>query len=721
MFFFFSIIAFTASTSPPDPWYPLPDPKQYKYHTEQLAAFIHFGINTFTGKEWGDGNEDPNDFRPTKLDTDQWVQVLKKSGFGRAVMVGKHHDGFCNWKTKFTNFSVNNSKDYQTISQLLHQSGDVLEEISKSCTKYNLDLGLYLSPWDVNSKYYGDDKLYNEYYMNLTQELLGNPKYGNNGFFTEVWMDNAKADDAKAQTYWFAKWFDLIYGLQPGCAIWSGYGSEIRWIGNENGVAGIPCWDKTDADNARSCVDKLPSCNKSRNDSNHGVADGQNYSVGECDVSMTDGWFWKKGKKPKTLKKLAEIYLTSVGRGQPVILNVPPDTDGKIPDEFVDRLYEWADAIRESFGFDFCQQDGVTVSASSVRGEEYGPQNVIDGSNLTYWTMNDGQITGSLTIDFGMNRTFNLIAIKEHIALGQRVSKYDLEYHSASGWKNLASSQTIGYRHIDQFDTVTGDGVRVTIKDSQAVPLIEEVGVYMGVGPFAEKLLLPTGSKEVKANLFKFSENWRSFNKGILTKSNDFASYEFKGNSFFLIGSFDPTFGKLNVFVDDELVSTVDCYSPEMKSNQLLYHFDGVLSSNVFHTIKLQSANGKAVQIASLNIIDNQERGIFEFTQREFVAHVNQKSARITIQRTGGSKGKATIKLVTASGSASLGKNFDMVSQNVIFDDGETKKTIDIPIQLGEYQNGIGDLNFFVKLIDVPESNGGIIGFKSSSAVIIKQ
>ena len=216
---------------------------------------------------------------------------------------------------------------------------------------------------------------------------------------------------------------------------------------------------------------------------------------------------------------------------------------------------------------------------------------------------------------------------------------------------------------------MTGDGVRVTIKDSQAVPLIEEVGVYMGVGPFAEKLLLPTGSKEVKANLFKFSENWRSFNKGILTKSNDFASYEFKGNSFFLIGSFDPTFGKLNVFVDDELVSTVDCYSPEMKSNQLLYHFDGVLSSNVFHTIKLQSANGKAVQIASLNIIDNQERGIFEFTQREFVAHVNQKSARITIQRTGGSKGKATIKLVTASGSASLGKNFDMVSQNVIFDD----------------------------------------------------
>ena len=203
----FSLFSLVFCASDPEPWGPLPTKDQARYHHEEFSAFIHWGMNTFTGVEWGSGNEDPNLFRPTKMDTDQWISTLKEAGFKRVLMIGRHHDGFCLWKTKYSDHQVNESKDFQTISAILHQSGDVIEEISKSCTKYDMDMGFYLSPWDVNSSYYGDEVLYNEYYMNQLTEILGDKKYGNNGRFVEVWMDGAKGTGQKDQKYWFTKWF----------------------------------------------------------------------------------------------------------------------------------------------------------------------------------------------------------------------------------------------------------------------------------------------------------------------------------------------------------------------------------------------------------------------------------------------------------------------------------------------------------------------------------
>ena len=199
-------------------------------------------------------------------------------------------------------------------------------------------MGFYLSPWDINSPYYGDDVLYNEYYMNQLEEILNseNKKYGNNGKFVEVWMDGAKGEGQKAQNYRFLEWFSLIKKHQPDMVIFSSYGSEIRWVGNEAAVAGVPCWDKSNTTAERSCYDKKPDCYSQ--DGNHGEPNGPDYQIAECDVSFTSGWFWKEGKVPKSSKEIASIYFTSVGRGQPLLLNVPPDTEGKIPDNFVEAL-----------------------------------------------------------------------------------------------------------------------------------------------------------------------------------------------------------------------------------------------------------------------------------------------------------------------------------------------------------------------------------------------
>ena len=238
------LLSFCLCVDPPAPYGPVPTEGQLRYHREELSAFIHFGMNTFTGTEWGNGKEDVNSFNPTNLNTDQWVETLKNAGFKRIIIIGRHHDGFCTWKTNYTLHQLNASVAFQELSKKLNQSGDVIEELSKSCTKYNMDMGFYLSPWDANSEYYGDEELYNKYYMDQLAEVLGQKKYGNNGKFVEVWMDGAKGTGAEDQIYWFLKWFDLIESLQPGAVVFSPYGSTVRWVGNEAGIAGTTCYSK---------------------------------------------------------------------------------------------------------------------------------------------------------------------------------------------------------------------------------------------------------------------------------------------------------------------------------------------------------------------------------------------------------------------------------------------------------------------------------------------
>jgi len=225
---------------------PLPSKAQMQYHREELAAFIHFGMNTYYDREWGDGQEDPYYFYPEHLDTDQWIKTLKDTGFKRTIMVVKHHDGFLLYPSKYTGHTIAKSgwKDGK---------GDVLAEVSASASKYDMDMGVYLSPWDAHSPLYHVDTedQYNEYYLNQLKEILEDPKYGNKGKFVEVWMDGARGDGAQKVTYTFDKWFEAIRKAQGDIAIFSAEPTNVRWIGNEKGIAGDPVWQKVNPDKIR--------------------------------------------------------------------------------------------------------------------------------------------------------------------------------------------------------------------------------------------------------------------------------------------------------------------------------------------------------------------------------------------------------------------------------------------------------------------------------------
>ena len=245
---------------------PLPSKAQMQYHREELAAFIHFGMNTYYDREWGDGQEDPYYFYPEHLDTDQWIKTLKDAGFKRTIMVVKHHDGFLLYPSKYTDHTI-------AKSGWKEGKGDILAEVSASASKYDMDMGVYLSPWDAHSPLYHVDTedQYNEYYLNQLKEILEDPKYGNKGKFVEVWMDGARGDGAQKVTYTFDKWFDAIRKAQGDIAIFSAEPTNVRWIGNEKGIAGDPVWHKVNPDKIRN--------NPSNSYLNHGDPEGKQYSV----------------------------------------------------------------------------------------------------------------------------------------------------------------------------------------------------------------------------------------------------------------------------------------------------------------------------------------------------------------------------------------------------------------------------------------------------------
>lgn len=314
---------------------PLPSQAQLDYLEDELAAFIHFGPNTFYDQEWGSGQEDPMRFNPTKLDAREWVRVLKETGFKKLILVVKHHDGFVLYPTAHTDYSIK-------ASPWRDGKGDLLLEVSKAATEFDMDLGVYLSPWDAHSPLYHVDREanYNAYYLAQLKEILSNPAYGNAGKFAEVWMDGARGEGAQKVNYEFETWFETIRDLQGDCLIFSTEGTSIRWIGNERGYAGDPLWQKVKPDQlgTEAELDYLQ----------HGDPSGTLFSIGEADVSLRPGWFYHEDQDPKSLEELVEIYFHSVGRGTPLLLNIPPNQDGLFDEKDIQRLYEFA-VYRDEF------------------------------------------------------------------------------------------------------------------------------------------------------------------------------------------------------------------------------------------------------------------------------------------------------------------------------------------------------------------------------------
>ena len=683
---------------------PLPSKAQLDYHKEELAAFIHYGMNTYTNSEWGHGNEDPKNFNPTNLDTDQWIRTLKETGFKRTIMVVKHHDGFVIYPSKYTNHTV-------AASPWKDGKGDLLEEISKSATKYDMNMGVYLSPWDVNSPKYkvATQKEYNEYYLNQLKEILGNPKYGNKGKFIEVWMDGARGSGAQKVTYTFDEWFKYIKEAEGDIAIFSAEPTSIRWIGNERGIAGDPVWHKVKKANITENV---------KNEYlNHGDPDGDMYSVGEADVSIRSGWFYHDNQQPKSLKELMDIYFKSVGRGTPLLLNIPPNKEGKFADADVARLKEFKATLDQMYATDFAK--GATVTASSTRQNHlYKESHLTDGKDDTSWALSNDATTGSFTVDLGQKRRFDVVELKEDIAKGQRISGFKIEVETNGRWVPYGEGSTVGYRRLIQGQPVEAQKIRVTITGSQATPILTNFSVYKTPSTIEKNDGYPLGLEyHSNTTADKEGTTWYNESEGIrgtsmwTNKKDAKVTYRFTGTKAYIVSTVDPSHGEMSVYVDGQKVADVQTKNSSRKRSQKVYETSDLAPGE--HTITLVNKTGEPIATEGIYTLNNNSKGMFELEATSYDVEKG-KPVTVTIKRVGGSKGAATVRFITEPGTGVHGKVYQDTTQDVTFADGETEKTVTIPtIDFTEQADSIFD--FKAKLTSA--SDGALLGFATDATI----
>lgn len=416
----------------------------------ELTAFLHFGINTFTDREWGDGKEDPALFNPTDLDAEQWVRELKEAGFKMVLLTAKHHDGFCLWPTKTTKHSVASSpwKDGK---------GDVVKELRDACTKYGMKFGVYLSPWDRNAECYGDSPRYNEFFIEQLTELLTN--YGE---VHEVWFDGANGEgpNGKKQVYDWDAFYKTIQRLQPK-AVMAIMGDDVRWVGNERGLGRETEWSATvltPGIYARSAE------NNSRLDINSQAKDLGSREMlenatelfwypSEVDVSIRPGWFWHENEngKVKSLKHLADIYFQSVGYNSVLLLNIPPDRRGHINEADVARLKEFAAYRQQVFADNRVQKGQKMWDAASGDQREY---------------------------ELKSSSKINVVLLQEDIARGQRVESFRVEARVGGQWQLLGEGTTVGYKRMLRFPTIEAEALRITIESARLEAHISNVAAY---------------------------------------------------------------------------------------------------------------------------------------------------------------------------------------------------------------------------------------------------
>ncbi|KAF0131565.1 MAG: alpha-L-fucosidase [Bacteroidetes bacterium] len=477
-FFYLILLTFlahsgNAQTEAPLPVYPIPTEAQLQWHEMEQYAFIHFTINTFTNKEWGFGDESPMLFNPEKLDVVQWVDVIKRAGLKGIILTTKHHDGFCLWPTAYGSHSVKNSP-WQ------NGEGDLVKMVSEACKAQGLKFGVYLSPWDRNHSAYGTPA-YIEYYRNQVQELANN--YGP---IFEWWLDGANGGDGyyggshetrriDGKTYYdWAETIRLIKKDQPEVLIFSDAGPDIRWVGNESGIAGETNWNSLSTDTLYAGKPGITEL------LGKGDPNGKSWIPAEVDVSIRPGWFYHQSEDSlaKTPQQLFDIYLTSVGRGANLLLNIPPDRRGLIHENDVKSLTGWRQLIDSAFSFNLAKTANITADNFRGNDSRFAPGNLNDSNPETYWATNDNQLIGNVYVTFENPTLIHYVLLQEFIRLGQRINSVEIEYKAENQWKHLASATTIGYKHIVQFGPVTTSALRIRIASDKACPVVSNIEVY---------------------------------------------------------------------------------------------------------------------------------------------------------------------------------------------------------------------------------------------------
>jgi alpha-L-fucosidase len=438
----------------------------------ETTAFLHFTVNTFTNREWGLGDEDPNLFNPAKLDGDAIVAPLAVAGMRGVILTCKHHDGFCLWPTKTTEHCVR-------ATSWRGGKGDVVREISDAARRHGLMFGVYVSPWDRNHAAYGKPEYIQVYRQQLTELLTG---YGP---IFEVWHDGANGGDGyyggarekrtiDTGTYydWPRTW-DMIRTLQPDAVIFSDIGPDVRWVGNERGMAGDPCWAAYDP--VGSDGGPASPGNVRERESPTGTRHGSQWLPAECDVSIRPGWFWHESEnaRVKTPVQLIELYYQSVGRGATLLLNVPPNRDGLLQAEDIASLSAFGEYRRATFAHNL-------LARAKVRGPNraYGAANLLDGREDTYWAASGVDVAA---VDFEVPRaiTFDVIRIREAIRFGQRIDAVAVDVWQSGTWEQIAAAMSIGARRLIRLPKpVRAQQVRLRVTQASASPVLTEFAVF---------------------------------------------------------------------------------------------------------------------------------------------------------------------------------------------------------------------------------------------------
>ena len=734
-------------TAVPQAWGVTPTPEQYRYQKEELAGFVHFGPNTFNNIEWGEnyGDRTPDEIFTLEKDFDAetLVKAFHDAGFKKIIVTAKHHDGFCIWASDYTEYDVaaTSYKDGQ---------GDILAEISEACTRYDMDMGLYLSPWDINAESYGyydadgnptnaaNDVLdYNDYYVNQLNEILGDDKYGNDGHFTEIWMDGAKGSGSDAQEYDFQRWYDTIQaqeGLEAGydseCMIFQcGANTTVRWIGNENGYAAKNTWSKSNVNvEADTCDDNM------QGSYSLGYEDGNKWTVPEADARITSGWFWGPNKStPKTITDLGNMYFNSVGHNAPLLLNVPPNTDGTVDQEILDRLAEFGANISETFADNLAAQ--AVVGATSVRGNDtaFSPANVLDGSDDTYWTTDDGTSSGTLIVDLGETKTFDVVSIEEAIQLGQSINEYKVEYRNGDNdeWTVLDEGETIGAKRLIRTASVRADQLRITVDTNKAdaVPMISEIGVYKASDDFELAGTAPAGMDVIDiedidvsdgagftfTNGTWIAESGTNYINGTNRYANGGASLTvtFHGSKIYLMGTKDPNHGQATIQIDDNDPITIDTKATSRATGQMIFASDDLEDGD--HTLTLTVGSTGAIGLEAAYVINNGGQGMIGLEQDSYTMN-EESTLDVKIVRVGGSTGTITALLQPNPGTA-IQDDFDTEQiTEIVMEEGQTEFTAQVTTRRNT--NVTGDRQFSIELAD--PSDGLILGFNDRANITIK-
>lgn len=447
---------------------PVPSARQVEWYHREIQAFFHFGINTFGDfVNEGDGKASPSIFNPTALDCNQWAGVLKNAGIPCGIIVAKHADGFCNWPSAHTDYSVKNSP-------WKNGKGDVVKEFANAFKASGIKAGIYVGPHDrhqhLSSKY--TTAAYSDYYAAQLSELMRN--YGT---VWETWWDGAGADELTTPLY--TRWADTVRTLQPNCVIFGTKNSyrfaDCRWAGNESGLAGDPCWSTIDSLSIKDEWSHITELNQ-------GQVDGNAYIPAEVDVSIRPSWFYHQEEdgQVKSVAKLWDIYCNSVGRNSVLLLNLAPDRRGLIPSVDSANVVGLHQMITNTFKTNLAS--GAKIVAQHTRGAGYDPSNLVDTLETTYFATTDEFKTDTITFDLGTSKTFDCLMLQEVIQLGHRTTGWTVDYsNDGKNWTAIPETsgrQSIGYKWIVRFNPVNATQIRLCITSGKACVAIHTFGIY---------------------------------------------------------------------------------------------------------------------------------------------------------------------------------------------------------------------------------------------------